>query len=124
MVKNLLENAGGTGLIPDLGRSHIHLCTTEDQQTLQLGLLLPTLPESQLLNFYQHTHIYTHTHTYICTHIVRKTEAKREREGRNEANDKNWQPRGRIHGWILTLLRYSCNFSIDLNFFQKKLGKN
>ena len=84
MVKNLLENVGGTGLIPDLGRSHIHLLTTEDQQTLQLGLLLPTLPESQLFNFYQHTHIYTHTHTYICTHIVRKTETKREREGRNK----------------------------------------
>lgn len=37
---------------------------------------------------------------------------------------KTGQPRGRIHGWILTLLHYSCNFSIDLNFFQiKSCGK-
>ena len=34
---------------------------------------------------------------------------------------KTGQPRGRIHGWIITLLHYACNFSIDLHFFQMNI---
>ena len=92
VVKNLQEDAGGTGLIPDLGRSHVHLRTTEDQQTLQLGLLLPTLPESQLSNFYQHTHTFTHTHIHMFAHIQieRQRQREKKREETNEANNKNW----------------------------------